>query len=502
MDTLFHLITGFTNALAGMNLLYCAVGVVAGMFVGILPGLGPTAGTALLLPITFGMSPTEAIIMLAGIYYGAMYGGTITSVLINAPGEAASVITCLDGYPMSKQGRAGAALGVAAIGSFIGGIFSLIGLLIIGPLVAEQALKFGPPEYFCLMLMGLTLVVGLMGKSLVKGLIVALLGLMLSLIGTDPSIGTIRYSMGIDNLISGLDFVGIAMGAFGLAEIFESLEQNLRAAKELPKVSGLFPEKEEWPVVLKAIARGSFLGFFIGLIPGTNSIIPTVISYSYEKKLSRHPEKFGNGAIEGVAGPETANNSYCGGALVPLFTLGIPTSPVMAVLIGAFIIHGLTPGPTLFIKHADLVWTVIASMFIGNVLLVILNLPLAKAWAQVARIPVKILFPIIIIVALLGVYGINNNMFDVGSMIFFGIFGYFMKKAGFPMAPLLLTFILGNQLEVSLSQSMTIFRGDFTRFLTRPICLVLLSIVVITLVASAVTGTKRKEAFGDKESEM
>ena len=440
--------------------------------------------------------------MLSGIYYGAMYGGTITSVLINAPGEAASVITCLDGYPMAKQGRAGAALGVAAIGSFIGGIISLIGLLIIGPLVAEQALKFGPPEYFCLMLVGLTLVVGLLGKSLVKGLIVALMGLMLSLIGTDSSMGTVRFSMGIDNLISGLDFVGIAMGAFGLSEIFESLEQDLKVTKELPKVSGLFPEKDEWPVVLRSIGRGSLLGFFIGLIPGTNSIIPTVISYAGEKKLSKHPEKFGKGAIEGVAGPETANNSYCGGALVPLFTLGIPTSPVMAVLIGAFIIHGVTPGPTLFTKHADLVWTVIASMFIGNVLLVIMNLPLAKAWAQVARIPGKILFPIIIIIALLGVYGMNNSMFDVGSMIFFGIVGYFMKKADFPMAPLLLTFILGNQLEVSLVQSMTIFRGDFALFLTRPICLVLLSIVVTTLFVSAFTGKKRKEVFGSEETEM
>ncbi|MGI6227438.1 MAG: tripartite tricarboxylate transporter permease, partial [Peptococcales bacterium] len=421
MDALGFLISGFFQAMSGANLFYCFMGVVAGMFVGVLPGLGPTAGTALLLPITFGMQPIEAIIMLSGIYYGAMYGGTITSVLLNTPGEAASVITCIDGYPMAKQGRAGAALGVAAIGSFIGGIISLIGLLLLGPVVAQQALKFGPPEFFCLMLMGLTLVVGLMGKSLMKGLAVALFGLMLSLIGTDPSAGTIRYTLGIDNLIGGLDFVGIAMGAFGLTEIFSNLEGDLKTAQELPKIKGLFPEKKEWPIVLKAIGRGSILGFLIGLIPGTNSIIPAVLSYSGEKKLSKHPEKFGNGAIEGVAGPETANNAYCGGAMVPLFTLGIPTSPVMAVLVGAFIMHGLTPGPTLFTEHAELVWTVIASMFIGNLILVILNLPLAKVWAQITRVPMKILFPIVIIVALLGVYGMNNSMFDVGSMVLFGV---------------------------------------------------------------------------------
>lgn len=502
METLNFLLSGFANAISGMNLLYCLFGVIAGMIVGVLPGLGPTAGTALLLPITFGMDATGAIIMLSGIYYGAMYGGTITSVLINTPGEAASVVTCLDGYPMAKQGRAGAALGVSAIGSFIGGIISLFGLLILGPTVAQQALKFGPPEYFCLILMGLTLVVGLMGKSLVKGIAVALLGLMLALIGTDPASGTIRYTLGIDNLLTGLNFIGIAMGAFGLTEIFSNLEEDLRKEQELPEIRGLFPKKEEWPIVMKAIGRGSLLGFFIGLIPGTNSIIPSVLSYSGEKKLSKHPDKFGNGAIEGVAGPETANNSYCGGAMVPLFTLGIPTSPVMAVLVGAFIMHGLTPGPTLFTEHAKLVWTVIASMFVGNVILVILNLPVAKVWAQVTRVPSRILIPIIIVVALLGVYGMNNSMFDVGSMIFFGLVGYFMKKADFPMAPLLLTFILGDQLEASLSQSMTIFRGDITKFLTRPICLALLTIIVATLVISGLTTVKRVKKFGNQEAEM
>lgn len=502
METLNYLLNGLLNAASGMNLLYCFGGVVAGMLVGVLPGLGPTAGTALLLPLTFGLEPVESIILLSGIYYGAMYGGTITSVLINTPGEAASVITCMDGYPMAKQGRAGAALGVAAIGSFIGGIISLIGLLFLGPLVARQALKFGPPEFFCLMVMGLTLVIGLLGKSLVKGLIVAFLGLILSMIGIDPSVGTVRFAMGNDYLMNGIDFVAIAMGMFGLVEIFSNLEIDLKEKKDLPKIKGLFPEREEWRPVMGSIFRGSILGFLIGLIPGTNSVIPAVMSYSMEKKISKHPEKFGNGAIEGVAGPETANNAYCGGAMVPLFTLGIPTSPVMAVLVGAFIMHGLTPGPRLFSEHPVLVWTVIGSMFIGNAVLLILNLPLARVWAKITCVPNRILFPIITIIALLGVYGLNNTMFDVKCMIIFGIIGFFLKKADFPLAPMLLTFILGDQMEYSLVQSMTIFRGNFMQFFTRPICAVLLVIIAVILVLSVITAQKRKETLGSEESEM
>ncbi len=502
MENVTYLLAGFADALTGMTPLYCLIGVVAGMVVGVLPGLGPTAGTALLLPMTYGMSTMDAIVMLAGIYYGAMYGGTITSVLINTPGEAASVVTCLDGYPMAKQGRAGAALGVAAIGSFIGGIVSMIGLIFLGPLVASQALKFGPPEMFCLMLVGLTLVISLLGKSLLKGMIVAFLGLALSLIGIAPAGGTIRYAFGSDNLMGGIDFISIAMGAFGLTEIFGNLESDLSVKTELPKVKGLFPEKEERRVVAGAIARGSVLGFLLGLVPGTNSTIPAVISYSMEKKLSKHPEKFGEGAIEGVAGPETANNSYCGGALVPLFTLGLPTSPSMAVLLGAFIMHGVTPGPRLFEDHGPLVWAVIASMFVGNVFLVILNLPLARMWAQITRVPSRILVPIITIVALFGVYGLNNSMFDVVCMIIFGILAYFLKKADFPLAPLLLTFILGGEIEFSLVQSMTMFRGDFTQFFARPICIVLMVIIVATLIVGSLTAKKRIEKFGGEEAEV
>ncbi|HHV84158.1 MAG TPA: tripartite tricarboxylate transporter permease [Tepidanaerobacter syntrophicus] len=500
--TFSYLISGFATVLSGMNLLYCAIGVIFGMLVGVLPGLGPTAGTAILLPMTFGMTPAESIIMLAGIYYGAMYGGTITSVLINTPGETASVITCLDGYPLARQGRAGAALGVAAIGSFIGGMIALLGLLLVGPVLANQALKFGPPEFFCLILMGLSLVISLLGKSVVKGLIAALLGLMLSLVGVDPFNGTIRFAFGQPNLISGINFIAVSMGIFALTEIFANLAEDLTVKKEIPKIQSMFPYKDEWPIVLKSIFRGSFIGFFMGLIPGCGSSIPTVISYSVEKKLSKHPEKFGTGVIEGVAAPETANNAFCGGALIPMFTLGIPTSPAMAMLMGAFIMHGVAPGPTLFSEHPEVVWPVIASMFIGNLLLVVMNLPLANVWAQITKVPNKYLFPSIIIVSILGVYSINYNLFDVWVMVIAGLIAYFMKMADFPMVPLILTFILGDNLELALDQSMTMFRGDMTQIFHRPICVVLITIIVGALFIGIIGKAKIKEKLGDKESEI
>jgi putative tricarboxylic transport membrane protein len=322
------------------------------------------------------------------------------------------------------------------------------------------------------------------------------------MIGLDPSVGAIRFTMGSDNLMGGIEFIAIAMGAFGLTEIFSNLEGDLKLKNEVAKIQGLFPTRDEWPIVMKSIGRGSILGFIIGLIPGTNSVIPSVLSYSMEKRLSKHPEKFGTGAIEGVAGPETSNNSYCGGAMVPLFTLGIPTSSTMAMIMGAFIIHGLTPGPTLFTDHPDVVWAVIASMFIGNVILIILNLPLANVWAQVTRVPNNILFPIIIVIAVLGVYGMNNSMFDVSCMIFFGILCYFLKKADYPMVPLMITFMLGDKVEYSLVQSMTIFRGDATLFLKRPICVVLLIIDLIVIIFSIISSKKRIEKFGAEETEI
>jgi len=500
--TFQYLMKGFASAVSGTNLIYCAIGVIFGMLVGVLPGLGPTAGTAILLPLTFSMTPTESIIMLSGIYYGAMYGGTITSVLINTPGETASVITCLEGYPLAKKGRAGAALGVAAIGSFIGGMIALFGLILVGPTLAKQALKFGPPEFFCLILMGLTLVISLLGRSIVKGLMSALLGLMLSMVGIDPFNGTIRFAFGNPNLVSGINFIAVSMGAFALTEVFTNLAGDLTVKHEVEKIKSMLPYKHEWPIVLKSIFRGSFIGFFMGLIPGCGSSIPTVISYSVEKKLSKHPEKFGTGVIEGVAGPETANNAFCGGSLIPMFTLGIPTSPAMAMLMGAFIMHGVAPGPTLFPEHPEIVWPVIASMFIGNLILVIMNLPLANVWAQITKIPTKYLFPSIVIVSILGVYSINYNLFDVMVMVIAGFIAYFMKMADFPMVPLILTFILGDNLELSLDQSMTMFKGDMTQIFHRPICVVLLTVIIGALLIGAIKKQSIKEKLGGEESEI
>jgi putative tricarboxylic transport membrane protein len=501
MEAFSYLLQGFETALTWQNLLFCGIGVMFGMFVGVLPGLGPAAGTALLLPLTFTLEPVSAIIMLAGIYYGSMYGGTITSVLINTPGEASSVITCLDGYPLAKKGRAGAVLGIAAIGSFIGGIVSITGLVLMGPIIARQALKFGPPEYFALLVLGLTLLVALMGASLLKGILGALFGLSLAFIGQDPSSGYIRFNFGETYLTNGIEFITMAMGLFGLSELFFNAEKSFREkAEEPPKIKGLLPNKDEWGPSMKAIGRGSILGFFLGLIPGLNSVIPTILSYSLEKKLSKDPSRFGKGAMEGVAGPETANNAYSGGALIPLFTLGIPTSPTIAILLGAFIMHGLTPGPTLFQTNPTVVWGIVASMFIGNTILLIMNWPLAGMWAKITMVPFKVLLPIILMVTILGTYSIRNSMFDVGVMIFFGILGYFLKKSGFPLAPIILTFVLGSLLETTLIQSLTMFEGEFSKFFTRPISATILSIAIISILFSIISSIRGKRiSTGDVE---
>ncbi|NOU93510.1 tripartite tricarboxylate transporter permease [Paenibacillus sp. LMG 31456] len=500
MDAFSQLIAGFETALTLWNLLYCLIGVTVGMFVGVLPGLGPTTATALLIPITFGMEPVSAIIMLAGIYYGGMYGGTITSVLINTPGEAASVITCLDGHPLAKQGRAGVALGVAGIGSFIGGTVSIIGLALIGPALAEFALRFGPPEFFSLMSFGLIMVIGLMGKSLVRGMIAAFLGLTLSLIGMDPVSGAIRFTFDQPFLLNGLDLVTVAMGLFGLSEILIGME-NLATSERPAKVKGLLPERSEWKGTANSIGRGTVLGFITGLIPGTNSVIPTMLSYSLEKKIAKDPSRFGKGAVEGVAGPETANNAYCGSALIPLFTLGIPSSPTIAILLGAFIMHGLTPGPVLFQTNPNFVWAIIASMFIGNLFLLIMNLPMAGMWAKIAMVPPKLLYPIILIISVLGAYTVNNDLWDVGVMFVFGIVGYVMKKLDIPMAPIVLTFVLSKLMESSLLQSYKLFEGDLLQFFHRPISATLLILAFIVLIFSVTAEIKnRKSKFaGDVE---
>jgi putative tricarboxylic transport membrane protein len=500
METFQLLLGGFEITLTWWNILYCFLGVMIGMFVGVLPGLGPVAGTALLLPLTFGMEPVSAIIMLAGIYYGSMYGGTITSVLINTPGEAASVVTCIDGYQLAKKGRAGVALGVAAIGSFVGGIVSILCLAFVGPFLAKYALKFGPPEYFALMMVGIVLLIGLMGKSFVKGVIAAIIGLLLSLIGMDPLSGTIRFTFGQIQLLEGIDFVLLAMGLFGVSEILSNAENQMSSMDKPAKINGLFPNREEWGPTLKSIARGTGLGTLVGLIPGAGASISSLLSYSLEKKVAKDPSLFGKGAVQGVAGPETANNAHSGAALIPLFTMGIPSSPTVAVILGAFIMHGLRPGPELFKSNPDFVWGVIASMFIGNLILLIFNLPMAGLWAKIMYIPYKLLFPLILLIMIIGAYSINNSVWDVVLVIIFGLVGYFMKKLGLPIAATILTFVLGTQIEQSFIQSLVTSDNGALIFFTRPISGTIMAIVVLLLITSIIGGVKNKNKFKEFQS--
>ena len=496
-----YFLIGLGEAMSPTNLFFCLLGVTFGMLIGVLPGIGPAAGTAILLPLTFGMSPIAAIIMLSGIFYGAMYGGTITSVLINTPGEAASSITCLDGYPLAQQGRAGVALGVAGIGSFFGGMVSIIGLAFIGPPLARLALKFGPPEFFSLMVLGMTMVIGLIGKSVLRGLLAAILGLNLALIGMDPMSGVVRFSFDILELASGLDFIPLVMGMFGLSEIILTLESELKSEKPAP-IKGLLPRREEWGPVMKAIVRGTGLGFFLGLLPGNNAVIPTIISYSVEKRMAKDPSRFGKGALEGVAGPETANNAFSGAALIPLFTLGIPGSPTIAILMGAFIMHGLMPGPQLFAKNPEFAWTVIASMFVGNAMLLFMNLPMAGFWAKMLLVPYKLLFPIVLAISIVGSYSVNNSMFDVGAMVIFGIVGYFLKKVEIPLAPVVLTFVLGRAMEDALLQSLTIYGGNFWGMFTRPLAGTFLVLSMVIVLGSVYAGMRNKKTGLASDVEM
>ncbi len=498
METFQHLMSGFAVALSPLNLLFATIGCVLGTLIGVLPGLGPAAGTALLIPITFRLEPTPAIIMLAAIYYGAMYGGTITSVLVNVPGEAASVVTCLDGYEMAKKGRAGAALGIAAIGSFIGGSVATLGLVVMALPLARFALKFGPPEYFSLLLVGLSLVMALAGKSLTKALVMGVVGLIFSFVGMDPVEGAPRFTFGITPLMDGVRFVPVVMGFFGIGEILLNAEKTLEnmVAGE-GKVSSFLPRRDEWRICASAINRGTWLGFFLGLIPGTNSAVASFMSYAIEKKVSKHPEKFGTGVIEGVAAPETANNAYANAALIPLFTLGLPGSPTIAILMGALIMNGLIPGPLLFQQHATFVWAVIASLYIGNVILLILNLPLVGWWAKLLKIPYNILVVFILVFCIIGAYSLNNSVFDIGVMMFCGMLGYIFKKLDFPLAPAILTLILGPLMERSLRESLSLSRGDYSTFVTRPISLffvIVTAIIFLTSAWQALPSTIREES--------
>ena len=480
MDAFQHLMSGLGAAMSPGNLMFAFAGCMLGTLIGLLPGLGPAAGTAILIPLTFSLDATGAIIMLCAIYYGAMYGGTITSVLINVPGEAASVITCIDGYAMARQGRAGSALAIAAIGSFVGGTAATIALVVVAIPLATLALKFGPAEFFGLMVAGLCLVIGLAGKNLMAALLMTVLGLLLAMIGLDPVRGAPRFTFGMPELYDGIGFIPVVMGLFGIGELLIAAErrETRMIEADLKKWN---PTKEEWRASAGAIGRGTVVGFVLGLIPGVGSIVPTFMAYVLEKRVSKTPERFGNGAIEGVASAETANNAYANAAMVPLLALGVPSSPTIAVLMGAFIVNGITPGPFLFTERPELVWTVIASFFVGNAILLILNLPLVGLWAKLLKIPFSYMCTGVLIFCVIGAYGLKQSLFDVWIMLGFGVLGYLLRKLDLPLAPAILALILGPMMERSLRTTLEISAGSFAIFLDRPLALALLTIPVIVL---------------------
>ena len=488
MEILSGLANGFGVALEPANLFWCFVGVLLGTVVGVLPGLGPPATVAMLLPLTFHMNPAGAIIMLAGIYYGAKYGGSTTSILMNVPGESASVITCLDGYQMARKGRAGAALGIAAISSFIAGTVGVLGLMLVAPPVAKFALSFSSPEYFGLMSLGLALVVLLAGRSLVKALLAALLGLWIATMGTDLFSATSRFTFGRMELLSGIDFIVVAIGVFALGEVFTNMEKQ-DDAQLLPVPKGLrnlLPTLQDLKDCRFAFVNGSVLGFLVGALPGGGSTIASFLSYGLEKAVSRRREQFGTGVIEGVAAPEGANNSETGGALVPLLTLGIPGSGTTAILLAALVLWGFKPGPLFISENPALFWGLVASMYIGNVMLLVLNLPLVPLFAQVLRTPVYVLFPLILGVSLVGVYSVSGSMFDLALLAVFGLLGYLMRKLDYPAAPLILGLALGAGMERALRQSLMMSEGKLSILVSRPISAVMLSLALLVLLVPLV----------------
>jgi len=481
METVQNLLMGFGVALLPENLLLAAIGSILGTMIGVLPGLGPAAGTAMLIPLTFHLGPTGAIIMLTALFYGTQYGGTITSVLLNVPGEAASAITCLDGYAMARQGRGGAALSVAAVGSFVGGIVATMALVVAaGPLTAV-ALQFGPVEFFSLILLGISLLMGLAGTSMIKALMMGIFGLLLAMVGIDPIRGQPRFTFGLTELLDGISFVPIIMGLFGMGEILANAEKPFSEIV-LARMSSLVPSRQEIRDSVAPILRGSLIGTALGLVPGITNSASSFLAYIAERKSSKYPERFGTGMIQGVAGPESANNAHANGALIPLFTLGIPASPTIAVIMGAFLMHGLVPGPFLFKEHPAVVWGVIASFCVGNVILLILNLPLIGIWIQILKIPYGILSAIILAFMILGAYSVSNSTFDILIMMVFGVLGYLLRKLDFPLAPVVLTLILGPLMERSLRQSLEISQGSFLIFLKSPVAVVFLAAAALVLI--------------------
>lgn len=483
MGALSDLLLGFSVALTPVNLLWCFVGVLLGTVVGVLPGLGPAATIAILLPLTFKMDPTTAIIMLAGIFYGARYGGSTTSILLNVPGESSSVVTCLDGYQMARKGRAGPALGIAAISSFIAGTVGVLGLMLLAPPVARFALRFGPPEYFALMVLGLAMVVLLAGKSMIKALLAMLVGLWLASVGTDLFTAESRFTFGRTELLDGIDFIVVSIGIFAIGEVLVNMES--RTGTELFKVPkgirNLLPTLQDLKDCRFAFLNGSVVGFLIGVLPGAGATIASFISYGIEKAFSRHPEKFGTGVVEGVAAPEGANNADAGGALVPLLTLGIPGGNTTAIMLAGLLLWGFRPGPLLIQEHPELFWGLVASMYIGNVMLLILNLPLIAVFAQILRLPYYVLYPFIFGISIVGVYSVSQSLFDVWMLGFFGLLGYFMRKLDFPAAPLILGLVLGDAMERALRQSLMMSQGQLSILVTRPLSAAMLLLGAIVL---------------------
>jgi len=482
MDIFSGLLSGFQIVFQPVNFLYCFVGVFIGTLIGVLPGIGPTGAMAMLLPTTFGLSPVSSLIMLAGIFYGAQYGGSTTSILVNIPGEASSIVTCLDGYQMARQGRAGPALGIAAFGSLIGGTFSVIGLMFLALPLAEIAVAFGPPEYFSLICLTMILSVYLSRGSLIKSFIMIITGLILSTVGMDPISGKTRFTFGCGTLIDGIGLVPVAMGLFGVSEVLMNLEESLERVIFKAKIKNLLPDLQDWKKSTGPIIRGTLLGFPLGILPGGGAIIASFVSYSVEKRISRNPERFGQGTIEGVAGPETANNAAAGGSFIPLLALGIPSNVVMAILMGALIISGITPGPLMIKQHPDVFWGVIASMYLGNVILLLLNLPLIGLWVKLLKVPYRILMPLILLFCVIGSYSLNNNVVEVVIMIIFGIAGYILRKFEFEAAPLMVAFILGPIWENSWRQSLVISDGKFSIFLEKPISLATLALAALVVI--------------------
>ncbi|HVG50253.1 MAG TPA: tripartite tricarboxylate transporter permease [Xanthobacteraceae bacterium] len=500
-STLDSLLIGFSVALRPDVLWYAFLGCVVGTLVGILPGIGPLAGMSILLPATFGLDATKAVVMLAGIYYGSQYGGSTTAILMRIPGEAASVMTCIDGYAMAQRGRAGAALCIAAIGSFIAGTLGVLALTLIAPPLAGFALRFGPPEYTALLVLGLVLLAYLSSTSLVRTLLMAALGLLLGTIGIDTMTGHFRYSFGIAELGDGIGIVPVAVGLFGLGEILSTPSKSVTGKILAPKLRELLPNRDEIRQSAMPIARGSVLGFLIGLTPGSAHIISSFLSYALEKRVSKTPEEFGRGAVAGVAGPEAANNAASTGAFVPMLALGLPTGPVTAVLMAALLIHGVPPGPQLVSDHPKVFWGFVASMYVGNLMLLALNLPLVGLFVNLLRIPYGYLYPLVIMFCIVGVYAVNNSIVDVWIMLIMGALGYFLRKFGFDPAPLVLGLVIAPTFELSLRQSLVMSNGNWTIFFSRPIALVLLIVAAALLALAAAPLVTRKKDWRKKISE-